>query len=295
MAPLATVIIPHHNDATRLSACLHALDRCDERSKVEVIVVDNGTPSFPAVFPDLHQNTRFLYEATAGAANARNVGVRSAVTNILIFTDSDCNPASDFLTQAIRAAREADITGGDVRLTQSHTNGVTAFEQVFAFNQRRYIEEMQFSVTANLVTSKSVFNHVGPFRADLSEDLDWGQRATAFGYKITYQPDMIVYHPCRTTWTGLRAKWNRITTELYGVHNSDGKPTVLWILRALAMPLSVFGHVPRVLSSPKLTTWGARGAALGVLARLRLWRMFAMIRLTIPQKPAERRRPKGFG
>ncbi|MFW5899467.1 MAG: glycosyltransferase family 2 protein, partial [Jiangellaceae bacterium] len=59
--------------------------------------------------------------------------------------------------------------------------GAQAFEAVFAFENRAYVERKGFSVTANLVTRRAVFEDVGPFRPGLSEDLDWCARARARG------------------------------------------------------------------------------------------------------------------
>ena len=290
MRPAASVIIPHHNDKDRLFLCLASLQRCSNRAEVEIIVVDNGQPSLDATFTKHHPDISFHYEPETGAAHARNTGIRHAKGHILIFTDSDCQVAPDFLTQALEAGAAHDVTGGRVLLTTQGVklpNAIQAFEQVFAFNQRHYIEDKGFSVTANLVTNIETIRAVGPFRAGLSEDYDWCQRATALGYKLVYQPDLIVSHPCRTSWGQLRSKWKRITAETYGVHRSRGKATALWVAHALLMPFSVAAHTPRVLRSSSLATPSERVGALTILARLRLWRMVEMIRIALSQDPAE--------
>ena len=292
MHPTATVIIPHHDDKDRLALCLASLERCNDRTKVEIIVVDNGQPSLDTVFMHKRPDICFHYEPQAGAAHARNTGARHANGNILIFTDSDCQVAHDFLTKALEVGAAYDVAGGAVVLTTPGTkksNAIQAFEQVFAFNQRHYIEDRDFSVTANLVTNIEAFRIVGPFRAGVSEDYDWCRRATVIGYKLIYQPDLIVSHPCRTSWDQLKSKWKRITAETYGVHQSSDGTTALWILRALMMPLSIVVHTPRVMWSSALTTPKERAGALTTLARLRLWRMAEMIRLAAMRGAAETR------
>jgi len=48
------------------------------------------------------------------------------------------------------------------------------------------------------VVKRSVLETVGPFAGlEKAEDRDWGRRATAMGYEITYVPQMRVYHPAR--------------------------------------------------------------------------------------------------
>ncbi|RLJ41440.1 GT2 family glycosyltransferase [Litoreibacter meonggei] len=292
MNPKASVIIPHYDDKDRLSLCLASLERCCDRAKVEIIVVDNGQPRLDTAFINSHGDIRFHYQPEAGAAQARNAGILLSRGHILIFTDSDCEVAPDFLTKALCVGATRDIAGGRVLLSTTGTgptNAIQAFEQVFSFNQRRYIEDQDFSVTANLVTNAEVFQTVGPFRAGVSEDYDWCQRATAIGYKLVYQPDLIVSHPCRTSWDQLRSKWVRVTAETYGTHLTNNGAKTRWIARALMMPLSIVAHTPRVIWSPALTTPKERAGALTTLARLRLWRMAEMIRLAARRGAAETR------
>ncbi|WP_090212260.1 glycosyltransferase family 2 protein [Litoreibacter janthinus] len=125
------------------------------------------------------------------------------------------------------------------------------------------------------------------FRAGLSEDYDWCQRAASHGFKLVYDPNLVVDHPCRATWDELRSKWRRITSESYGLHQAQGRAKALWLVRALLMPLSISFHMPRILRSPKLKTGRERTGALITLTRLRLWRMIAMIRVALVQDPAK--------
>lgn len=284
MTPAASVIIPHFNDEAGLAKCLASLKQCGCYEQVEVVVVNNDKSNLDDSIRSQHPEIHFLTEPKQGAAHARNTGVRHASGSILIFTDSDCEATPDFLRNALSAGRRYDLTGGAVTLsTQPHPNPTQAFEQVFAFNQRRYIEVKGFSVTANLVTNVDVFHAVGPFRAGLSEDHDWCQRAKALGYQLVYQPDLVVYHPCRMSWAQLKAKWIRITAETRALHRTNGGSNAKWVLRAFLMPASILAHTPRVLLSPALSSPRERIGALKTLARLRLWRMGEMLRLALPR------------
>jgi hypothetical protein len=51
--------------------------------------------------------------------------------------------------------------------------------------------------------------------------------------------------------------------------------------RTLLLPASVVVHTPKVLASPELTSFGDRLAAVGTLARLRLWRTVSGLRLLV--------------
>lgn len=287
--PKASVIIPHFRDKKRLHKCLIALAKNLDIQSVEIIVVDNGPATLSTDFQHFHPDINFLHEQKQGAAHARNTGVNHARGEILIFTDSDCIVAPNFLRQALKAGGQNAITGGDIQL-QSTSNipksGAQAFEHVFAFNQQRYIKHCGFSATANLVTPRWVFDKVGPFRSGVSEDLDWCRRAIDLGFIPTFDPSMIVSHPSRKTWAQLRDKWRRITAESFALHRHHNKSLAMWWLRASLMPVSIPIHAPKVLRSSALNSPHERLSALTTLAAIRLWRMQEMMRLALRRPPA---------
>ena len=279
----AAVIIPHYNDVIRLKRCLTSLMQNDDRNGVEIIVVDNGsTQSLEEVIAEF-PNIRFLVEPKKGAAAARNRGVAETTAPFLFFIDADCVAAPDWLTVARDVVLKADLTGGRVDVfdeTPPPRSGAEAFEAVFGFNFKKYIEVQGFTGAGNLVTSRAVFDNVGPFRGGVSEDVDWSKRAVAMGHKLIYEDRLVVGHPSRSDWVALRHKWRRMTEELCATNGTDLKARFRWGLRALAMPASALVHSPKVIFSDRLNGIGERLRGLGVLFRLRLLRMIWMLRQT---------------
>ena len=154
---------------------------------------------------------------------------------------------------------------------ESRLSGAEAFERVFAFNNRRYVEEEGFSVTANLFCSRPVFDAVGPFLTGVSEDVEWCRRATAKGFTLAYAADAIVSHPARRNWRELKRKWQRINAERFALAVRAPRGRARWAAQTAMLPLSILAHAPRVLRSAALqrqSRWGA----LATLARLRCWR-----------------------
>jgi GT2 family glycosyltransferase len=276
----AAVIIPHYDDVARLTRCLTALLQGWQRG-VEVVVVDNGShqplDAVRAAFPTV----RFLTEPTPGAAAARNRGVAETCAPLLWFLDADCVPAPDWLAVARRVATRADIVGGSVEVfdeTPGPRSGAEAFEAVFAFRVRRYVKEEGFAVTANLLTTRRVFEAVGPFVPGLSEDKDWGLRARAAGFGLVYEDSLRVAHPSRRDWAALRSKWQRLTRESFALHGAGIAARLRWAVRALALPPSALADLPKVLTSPRLRGTGERAAGAAVLLRLRGLRCLWMLR-----------------
>lgn len=276
--PAIAVIIPHYNDVARLARCLTALAP-QLAPDVELVVVDNAsTDSLDparAALPGL----RIVTESAKGAALARNRGVLETTAPILAFLDSDCLPAADWLAVArvTGARRDGDLFGGRIDVfdeTPPPRSGAEAFEAVFAFDWRGYIEKKGFSVTANLVTRRDVFTATGPFIHGVSEDLEWCRRATAKGFRLLAAPDLRVSHPSRQDWGALRKKWLRMTREGFELEKSR----LAWALKALAMPVSALVHLPKVALSSRLSGPGERLRGATTLIHLRLARMVWMLK-----------------
>lgn len=282
--PEVAVIVPHHDDRERLARCLAALGRDPDLARVEVVVVDNASPVALDAVMEGHPFARLVVEPRRGAAAARNRGVAETRAPLLFFLDADCVPAPGWIAAGLGAlAGEGapDAVGGRVQVFHetegAPRTGAQAFEAVFAFDNRRYVLEKGFSVTANLVTRRAVFEDVGPFRPGLSEDLDWCARARARGWRLGYDEALRVAHPSRADWPSLERKWRRLTEETWGLGAGDARARALWTARALLMPASAVAHLPRVLRHPGLS--GAeRAHAAATLARLRLRRAAWMLR-----------------
>ena len=281
--PEIAIIIPHYNDPARLEICLAALMQND-LTGAEVVVVDNDSPNPPDAVAARFPGVRFLSETEKGAGPARNRGVAATTAPVLAFIDADCIAAPDWVATARAVAGEADLIGGRVDVhdeTPPPRNGSQAFEKVFGYDFRHYIEVQGVSGAGNLVTRRSVFDVVGPFRAAVSEDTDWTRRAVAAGYRLIYRDGLRVSHPSRPDWPALRVKWRRLVQESWALAQAERPGTgtrLRWGIKALAMPASAVVHAPKVLRSAKLAGMGERLGALGVLIKLRLTRMVWMLR-----------------
>ncbi len=281
--PTHAIIIPHYNDLMRLRRCLERL-AADDRGEAEVVVVDNDSPVPVAELLAQFPFARLVTEPQKGAAHARNRGVAETTAPVLCFLDSDCLPAPGWAQAALRAAGKGDIVGGAIEVfdeTPPPRSGAEAFETVFAFDYRSYILRKGFSVTANLVTRRTVFEAVGPFINGLSEDAEWCFRARSKGFGLALDEDLRVMHPTRSDWAALRKKWQRISREMFELHMSTGPSAaqrLKWAVRALAMFASAGAHLPKVLFSPKLSSAGERLAGALTLIRLRFLRGVWMMR-----------------
>ncbi|MFV0244824.1 MAG: glycosyltransferase family 2 protein [Qingshengfaniella sp.] len=278
--PQAAIIIPHYNDTERLHKCLSALAPQLTRHPVEIIVADNGSSVDLTPVQTAFPQVQFVIETEKGAAAARNAGIQASSAPRLFFTDSDCVPAPDWLETALAFPPEDRIIGGRIDLfdeTPPPRSGAEAFETVFAFPQQLYVEKKHFSVTANLLATRAMFEDVGGFDGRVVEDHDWCLRARAKGYAIAYHPELRVAHPTRSDWAALARKWRRTTNENYFLNGTGAKDRLRWALRAGIVAASGLIHLPRALTAPQLSAQ-ERLACAGTLLRLRLARTGWMLR-----------------
>ncbi len=285
MKPKISVIIPHYNDIAALSVCLNSLSQqLYPRDDFEIIVGDNASPLERRVLEDVVLPHAALVIVTErGAGPARNGAAAHAKGEILAFTDSDCRPCKAWLTEGVAMLDTTSFVGGSVQVpidNPGQMSGAEAFEALFAFNQKDYIERKGFTGTGNLFVHRHNFERIGGFCVGKSEDNEWSYRAIAAGLKIKYAPNACVTHPARRNWQELHQKWERIARENYLLISEQRHGKLKWLLRTWAMPLSALAHTPRVLKSNILSP-GEKRRALTTLYKLRLWRFMEGHRLLL--------------
>lgn len=292
MKPSISVIIPHLNQPQALEACLVSLrSQTLEGSTFEVIVVDNGSKSMPQGAVERYPGTLLLQELMPGPGPARNRGVASANADILAFIDADCRAHPDWLTNALRTLQSAPartVLGGDVQIWRDRETSITAieaYESVFAYRFKLYIEQHGFSGTGNLVVRRSDFDDIGPFQdIGVAEDIEWGRRARAAGYDFRYVPEMIVFHPARRSLRELYVKWDRHIQHAVNAGSGNTMWRAQWALRALAIFVSPIFDWTKVLASDRIDGTAARLKAIWVLCAVRSYRAYKMINLLLSNK-----------
>jgi GT2 family glycosyltransferase len=283
--PPVTVVIPHLNQHEALGRCLASIAAQDyPQARIELIIVDNGSrepcDAVVARFP----GARLLHEPAPGPGLARNAGVASASHAHLAFIDADCRADPQWLRTAMTAllASDSGVVGGDVRIDvvrPPHLTALEAYESVFAYRQKLYIDRDGFSGTGNLAMRRDVFDRVGPFAGiGIAEDYDWGRRARALGHPARYVPGMIVFHPARTTMAQLEAKWRRHIAHDLAERRARGGGGLKWTLKALAMLASIVPHSAKIALSPHVKGPGNIARGIIALAQIRWFRCLEMLR-----------------
>jgi len=283
-APKVSVVVPHYHDLGGLALCLAALgNQTYPKDRLEVVIADNASPEGEAAVAEvIAGRAKLVVIGDKGAGPARNGGVAASSGEVLAFIDSDCVAEPAWIEEGVNALGGHDLVGGRVKVLVADPARVTpveAFERVFAFDFKTYIERKHFTGAGNLFCPRPLFERVGGFKTGVSEDLEWSRRAQTFGYSLGYAPLAIVGHPARRTWAELLAKWRRINVETYGLSAGQRWRRLRWAVRTLLLPASAVVHSAKVLASPELASVGERLGAIAVLFRIRFWRFGDSFRL----------------
>jgi len=213
--PLATVIVPMHQDESTIGRCLSSLEGQTLRDSIEIIVVDDGSrdsgPAIAATFP-----VRLIRQDNAGPAAARNAGADIARASLLVFLDADCDVGPEWIKNLIRYFEDPSVVSAFCPL-QASTQGIVP-RIVQAELDDRYARlkgretDNDFMAAAACAVRASIFSHIGGFNSlfKANEDVELAFQLRATGGRVAVAWNAPARHAHQTSWRDLvRAKFLR--------------------------------------------------------------------------------------
>lgn len=282
-----SVIIPHLNEPDNLRRCLRSLDM--QRSAdldFEIVIVDNGSAELPCDVCKEFPNVRLEREPIPGPGPARNHGARVARGRFLAFIDADCVAQPGWarsIVDALTQRPDIDFAGGDIGILMSdpqRPTAVEAYESIYAYRARLYIEKHNYAATGNMAVRVGVFGAVGPFGGiSTMEDTEWGQRATRLGYRSAFLPDAKVLTPSCKSFPELATRWDRHIAHEFRRYGDSPAGMLRWLAYCAAMALSPAGEIVTILRSDRVSGLRSRWLAFVCVTRVRLFRFRKMMEL----------------
>lgn len=202
-----SIVIPTYNRKPILEKCLRALQvqklSAASASGYEVVVVDDGstdgTWEFLAECKDEFPHLRSFQQQHQGPAAARNLGIKQAQGDIIVFIDSDLVVTENFLQAHVDALKQGQkklksdhfFTYGAVINTCNFHNPTSEPYKITDFSAA-------FFATGNVAIPKHWLEKAGLFDTRFQlygwEDLELGVRLKKLGLKLIKCPAAVGYH-----------------------------------------------------------------------------------------------------
>jgi rhamnosyltransferase len=206
---MISIVIPVKNGGEDLERCLAgiAAQRIDE--EIEVVVVDSGSTDRSA---DVARAAGAVVEeidaAEFGHGRTRNLGVRLAKGDLVVFTSQDAVAADEtWLAHLSAAARSDPEVAGAYGRQLPHADARPPERFFLDFLYGPEPRSQRVGENEELTFESTLFSNVNaavprwalerfPFRDDLtmSEDQEWSRRALRAGFSLVYEPRAAVRH-----------------------------------------------------------------------------------------------------
>ncbi|MBI3740471.1 MAG: glycosyltransferase, partial [Chloroflexi bacterium] len=197
-----SVIIPTHNGAETLGACLEALQKSSQ-PPYEIIVVDDASTDQSAQIAEQFDCGLIKCIKNIGAARAKNRGAQFASGEILFFTDDDVIVARDALEKVVEDFADPQIAGvvgllaADIPFADFASNYKNLWMR-FSY-ARLPRERIGVFYTSLAAMRREIFQAHGGFDenyrgASIAEDTEFGQRVWADGRRIVLDARVTATH-----------------------------------------------------------------------------------------------------
>jgi glycosyltransferase involved in cell wall biosynthesis len=227
----ASIIIPTFNGGSRIGSCLDSLVDQTTGRNVEILVVDDGSTDNTASVVRGYSSVRLIAQTNAGPASARNRGAMEAKGKILLFTDDDCVPMSEWLGAMLEPFKDSDVVGAK-GIYRTHQKSLAA-----RFVQMEY--EDKYRLMAGVRSIDFIDTYSAAFRRDrflkmagydtsfpvaCAEDVELSYRMSARGWKMKFVPAAIVYHTHPDTFSRyLKKKYKFAFWRVLAVRKNPSK------------------------------------------------------------------------
>jgi cellulose synthase/poly-beta-1,6-N-acetylglucosamine synthase-like glycosyltransferase len=226
-----SIIIPTFNGASRIENCVDALLKQTVGRDAEILVVNDGSTDNTADVVARYSGVRCITQLNSGPAAARNRGTLEARGTIILFTDDDCIPMSDWLTVMTEPFRDPDVVGvkGIYRTRQQSL--VARFVQIEYEDKYRLMADrpsIDFIDTYSAGFRRDRFLEMNgydtSFPLPCAEDVELSYRMSARGWTMKFVPAAIVYHTHPDTlWRYLKKKYKFAFWRVLAVSKNRSK------------------------------------------------------------------------
>jgi GT2 family glycosyltransferase len=203
-----SVIVCTRNGASRIAACLTALEK-QTLPAHEIIVVDDGsTDGTTSLVASRFSNVKLLTLEPGGLSAARNAGAEAATGEILAFTDDDCEADEGWLAGLAGAfAKGWDAAGGPNLPPPPHTDAEAIVTAAPGAPSHVMLDdsEAEHLPGCNISVLRTAYFDISGFDPQFTtagDDVDFCWRLRDKGYRLGFAPTAFVWHHRRPSLRG---------------------------------------------------------------------------------------------
>ncbi|MCF6147618.1 MAG: glycosyltransferase [Candidatus Kuenenia sp.] len=201
MSYIVSVIVPAYNAEKTIGQCLQALKQQNYPSdSYEVILVNDGSKDATGEIAQGYDIT-YLWQENQGPATARNKGAKEAKGEIILFTDSDCVPDSNWIREMVAPFSDQNVMAVKGAYKNKQKSIVARFAQLEfeeRFEMLKKAESIDMVDTYSAGFRKDIFLQLDGFDTSFpvanNEDTELSYRMSKMGYKMVFNPNAIVFH-----------------------------------------------------------------------------------------------------
>jgi cellulose synthase/poly-beta-1,6-N-acetylglucosamine synthase-like glycosyltransferase len=227
-----SILVPAHNEEIVIEKTIQSLlDMNYPRNMLEVIIVNDGSTDATAdIVERWHEKDSRVSlfnvpeeEAAQGKSHALNLGLKTALYDLIAIYDADNNPEKNslrYLVAQLLANPKLASTFGMFRTINRHKNLLTRFINIETLSFQYMIQAGRYLLSkiailpgTNFVIRRSVLEECeGWDELALTEDSEISIRIYEMGYEIKFVPYAITWEQepeLWGTWVRQRTRWVR--------------------------------------------------------------------------------------
>ena len=237
---IVSVVVPVYNGEAHIADCVEGLlDQDFPSNSYDIIIVNNRSTDDTAEIVKRYPVCS-LFETKPGPAAARNTGIQASNAQLVAFTDADCIPEHDWLSQMVNAMEEG-VTGAGGRIVSYYEDDlISRYIDEIVFRQRYNILQKTppHITTANACYLRSALLKIGLFDESFpyaaGEDRDLGERLALEGSRFIFVPAATVRHKHPQTLEGFyNQRFRHAASQFYADLKAYNQPSIFQMLAKL--------------------------------------------------------------
>ena len=188
-----SIIIPTYNRLESVKKCLVSILKTD-RNDFEIIIVNDASTDGTKEYLDNLKNPKIKiihHTKNTGVSEALNDGIKMSQSEILAFTEDDCEAQDNWLDNLVQ-----NFTDEKIGFVFGPTYYVDP--KYRGYFPERVVCSLNWPGGGNIAYRKKVFKIAGYFDTFFekyhNEDTEMAMRATTYGFDYKYEPTAVCHH-----------------------------------------------------------------------------------------------------